>query len=173
MKEGDVLFEIDPEDYETGAGKGEIGALPLWIEQIEVGRSQDEQLKFGVKAAEAGVKRMRSSSIGDTLHRLEPLLPKHFAPRNKSTRRERILSDRDWPRGTKTEHRARASSQLQTLLAQRPGAVAAIKLAELHLSYCKVIAPFPDVSSISTFRPAPMLPPGFPSSRCSTRANGT
>ena len=31
---------------------------------------------------------------------------------------------------------------MQTLLAQRPGAVAAVKQAELDLSYCKVSAPF-------------------------------
>jgi multidrug efflux system membrane fusion protein len=35
-----------------------------------------------------------------------------------------------------------ALSTLQTLLAQRPGAVAAVKFAELELSYCKVKAPF-------------------------------
>jgi multidrug efflux system membrane fusion protein len=40
-------------------------------------------------------------------------------------------------------NQARAQlSQLQTLLAQRPGAVAAVKQAELDLSYCKVTAPF-------------------------------
>src|SRR5262249_27329815 len=33
-------------------------------------------------------------------------------------------------------------STLDTLIAQRPGAVAAVKLAELELSYCKVTAPF-------------------------------
>src|SRR4029453_18874954 len=36
-----------------------------------------------------------------------------------------------------------AVSQLDTLTAQRPGAVAAVNLAELELSYCKVTAPFP------------------------------
>jgi len=61
--------------------------------------------------------------------------------------------------------------KLTTLQAQREGVVATINLEELHLSYCKGHrAFFPDVSSISTFRPAPMLPPGFLSSRCSTRA---
>src|SRR6202012_4906355 len=35
-----------------------------------------------------------------------------------------------------------ALSTLQTLQAQRPGAVAAVKFAELELSYCKVKAPF-------------------------------
>ena len=36
-----------------------------------------------------------------------------------------------------------ALSALETLTAQRPGAVAAVHLAELDLSYCKVRAPFP------------------------------
>ena len=44
---------------------------------------------------------------------------------------------------TKTEPGQTAFSQLQTFTAQSPGAVAAVKLAELELSYCKVIAPFP------------------------------
>ena len=50
-------------------------------EQIEVGRAQDEQLKFGIKAAEAGVQSAAAQlkQSEDTLHRLEPLLPKHFA----------------------------------------------------------------------------------------------
>jgi multidrug efflux system membrane fusion protein len=34
-------------------------------------------------------------------------------------------------------------SALATLTAERPGAVAAVDLAALELSYCKVIAPFP------------------------------
>src|SRR5262249_22204939 len=36
-----------------------------------------------------------------------------------------------------------ALSTLATLTAQRPGAVAAVDLAALELSYCKVTAPFP------------------------------
>src|SRR5262249_32574412 len=36
-----------------------------------------------------------------------------------------------------------AQSALETLIAQREGAVAAVKLAALNLSYCKVVAPFP------------------------------
>jgi len=79
VKKGDVLFEIDPEDYRLvlEKAKAELAALDRQIEQAR-----------------------------STLQRLEPLL-------------------------------------------------------------------FPDLSSISTFRPERMLPPAFPCSRCSTRANGT
>ena len=50
---GDVLFEIDPADYELTLAKAKA-ALATLDQQIEVARSQDTQLKFQVKAAEAG-----------------------------------------------------------------------------------------------------------------------
>src|SRR6266576_3256253 len=94
VKQGDLLFEIDAADYEQALDKAKSSLASL-DEQIDVGRAQDEQLKFGIKAAEAGV---QSASA--------------------------------------------QLKQLQTLVAQRPGAVAAVKQAELDLSYCKVTAPF-------------------------------
>src|SRR2546423_5302203 len=80
VKEGDLLFEIDPDDYELALEKAKA-ALAALDEQIEIGRSQDEELKFGVKAAEAGLARAKAQEkqANDTLHRLEPLLPKAFA----------------------------------------------------------------------------------------------
>src|SRR6266550_6093138 len=80
VKEGDLLFEIDPDDYELALEKAK-SALAALDEQIEIGRSQDEELKFGVKAAEAALARAQAqeTQANDTLHRLEPLLPKHFA----------------------------------------------------------------------------------------------
>src|SRR5262245_22778386 len=56
---GDVLFEIDPEDYELALARAKA-ALATLDQQIEVGRSQDAQLKFQVKAAEAGVERAKA-----------------------------------------------------------------------------------------------------------------
>src|SRR5262245_65593812 len=47
---GDLLFEIDPEDYELALAKAKA-ALATLDQQIEVARSQDAQLKFQVKAA--------------------------------------------------------------------------------------------------------------------------
>src|SRR5215471_11975957 len=94
VKEGDVLFEIDPEDYKLvlEKAKAELTTLDRQLAQAE-----------------------------DTLHRLEPLLPHGF---------------------TTAENVDKARTAVTTLQAQREGAIATINLEELHLSYCKVIAPF-------------------------------
>jgi len=94
VKEGDVLFEIDPEDYRLvlEKAKADLAALDRQIAQAH-----------------------------STLQRLEPLLPKKF---------------------TTAENVDEARTKLTTLQAQREGAIATISLEELHLSYCKVIAPF-------------------------------
>src|SRR5262249_13628691 len=94
VKKGDVLFEIDPEDYRLilEKAKAELATVDHQLAQAE-----------------------------DTLHRLEPLLPNGFTTPD-------------------TVDKARTS--VTTLQAQRQGAIASINLDELHLSYCKVIAPF-------------------------------
>jgi multidrug efflux system membrane fusion protein len=94
VKEGDVLFEIDPEDYKLilEKAKAELATLDRQLAQAE-----------------------------DTLHRLEPLLPHGFAT---------------------AENVDKARTAVTTLQSQREGAIATINLEELHLSYCKVIAPF-------------------------------
>jgi multidrug efflux system membrane fusion protein len=94
VKKGDVLFEIDPEDYRLvlEKAKADLAALDRQIEQAH-----------------------------STLQRLEPLLTKSF---------------------TTAETVDEARTKETTLRAQREGAVAAINLEELHLSYCKVTAPF-------------------------------
>src|SRR5438105_15097056 len=94
VKEGDVLFEIDPEDYRLILEKAKAELATL-----------DRQL----------------AQAHDTLHRLEPLLP------HRSTTADAV---------------DKARTAVTTLQAQREGAIATINLEELHLSYCKVIAPF-------------------------------
>jgi len=146
VKQGDLLFEIDPADYEQALDRAK-SALAALDQQIEIGRAQDEELKFGVKAAEAGVQRATAQlkQSEDTLHRLEPLLPKHFATAEQvdEARTKVAVAAQEVATEEQKLNQARAQlSQLQTLLAQRPGAVAAVKQAELDLSYCKVTAPF-------------------------------
>ena len=94
VKEGAVLFEIDPEDYRLilEKAKAELATLDQQIAQAH-----------------------------DTLHRLEPLLPHGF---------------------TTADTVDKARTAVTTLQAQRKGAIATINLEELHLSYCKVVAPF-------------------------------
>jgi multidrug efflux system membrane fusion protein len=147
VKEGDVLFEIDPEDYELAIEKAK-SALASLDQQIEAARGGDAALKFAVKAAEAGVERAQAQlkQADDTLHRVQPLLPRGFATAEtvdqartaKQTATAAVAAAEQQLNQAKV-----AVSTLDTLIAQRPGAVAALKLAELELSYCKVTAPFP------------------------------
>jgi len=146
IKEGDLLFEIDPDDYKLSLDKAK-SALAALDQQIEIGKSQDEELKFAVKAGEAGVARAQAqvNQANDSLHRLEPLLPKHFATAEQvdQARTAAAVAAQEVAEQEQKLNQARTQlSTLQTLLAQRPGAVAAVKLAELELSYCKVVAPF-------------------------------
>jgi len=94
VKEGEVLFEIDPEDYRLvlEKAKAELATVDRQLAQAQ-----------------------------DTLHRMEPLLPHGFET---------------------AENIDKARTAVTTLEAQREGAIATINLEELHLSYCKVIAPF-------------------------------
>jgi multidrug efflux system membrane fusion protein len=94
VRKGDVLFEIDPEDYRLVLEKAKAELATV-----------DQQL----------------AQAQDTLHRLEPLLPHGFATADAVDK---------------------ARTAVTTLQAQREGAIATINLEELHLSYCKVIAPF-------------------------------
>jgi len=147
VKEGDVLFEIDPEDYELGVEKAKA-ALASLDQQIEAARGGDAALKFGVKAAEASVERAQAQlkQAGDTLNRLQPLQPKGFATADTvdQARTAKQTATAALAGAEQQLNQAKvAVSTLETLVAQRPGAVAALKQAELELSYCKVIAPFP------------------------------
>jgi multidrug efflux system membrane fusion protein len=147
VKEGDVLFEIDPEDYELAIEKAKA-ALAALDQQIEAARGGDAALKFGVKAAEAGVERAQAQlkQADDTLNRLQPLLPKGFATAEMvdQARTAKLTATAAQAAAEQQRNQAKAAiGTLDTLTAQRRGAVAALKLAELDLSYCKVTAPFP------------------------------
>jgi len=147
VNEGDVLFEIDPEDYELDLAKAKA-ALAMLDEEVEVARAHDAELKFAVKGAEAAVERAKAQlkQADDSLHRLEPLLPKGFATAEQVDQAQtaRQVATSGLAAEEQRLNQARtALSTLQTLIAQRPGTIAAIELAKLELSYCKVIAPFP------------------------------
>src|SRR5881398_2500307 len=94
VRKGDVLFEIDPEDYRLTLEKAKAELATV-----------DRQL----------------AQAQDTLHRMEPLLPHGFETADAVDK---------------------ARTAVTTLQAQREGAIATINLEELHLSYCKVVAPF-------------------------------
>ena len=147
VKKGDILFEIDPADYQLALANAEASLATL-DRQIEVGRANDDELKFEVKAAAAGVEQAKAElkQATNTLSRLEPLLPQGFAVANDVDKAQTAVSVATASLAQQEQrlNQAKTSlSNLATLLAQRPGAAAAVDLAKLDLSYCKVIAPFP------------------------------
>lgn len=147
VKAGEVLFEIDPADYQLALSNA-VAALASLDEQIEVAKSQDAELRFQVKAAEAGVEQARAewTQANDTLQRLLPLLPKGFTTADDIDKAQTAVkvAAAALAGADQRSNQAKASlSSLATLTAQRPGAVAAVEQARLDLSYCTVTAPFP------------------------------
>ncbi|HEY3855369.1 MAG TPA: biotin/lipoyl-binding protein [Verrucomicrobiae bacterium] len=147
VKEGDVLFEIDPADYQQQVDKAK-SALASLDQEIEVARSQDENLKYQIKASEAGIDQAKAQEkqAKDTLKRIQPLLPKGFATADDVDRAETAVKVAAASLATEEQRLNQAKttlSTLATLQAERPGAAAALNLAQLNLSYCKITAPFP------------------------------
>jgi len=147
VKEGDVLFEIDPADYQVQLENAQA-ALAALDQQIEVARSQDETLKYQVKAAQAGVEEAQAQQkqAGDTLDRLQPLLAKGFATADdvdKANTAVKVAAAALAGEEQRLNQAKAALSSLATLHAQRGTAVAAVDAAKLDLSYCTVAAPFP------------------------------
>lgn len=147
VKEGDLLFEIDPEDFKLALDKA-TGDLATLDQQIEVARAQDAELKFQVKVAAAAVEAAKAELYhsSNTLQRMLPLLPKGFATADnveKAQTLERVAASNLASEEQRLNQAKTALSALATLLAQRASAEAVLKLARLQLSYCKVVAPFP------------------------------
>jgi len=146
VKSGDLLFEIDPADFQLAVDRAK-SSLDALDQQIETGKSQDAQLKFQVSAAEAAVRQATAErdQAADTLSRLEPLLPKGFTTKEQvdEARTKVATLDAQVAQANEKLNQARvAVSSLATLRAQRPGAVAALGEAQLLLSYTKIYAPF-------------------------------
>jgi multidrug efflux system membrane fusion protein len=147
VKASDVLFEIDPADFQLQVDNAQA-ALTSLDRQIEVAHSQDENLRYQIKAAEAGVAEAQAQEkqAEDTLKRIQPLLANGYATADDVERAETAVKV---ARASLADYEQQLNqakttlSTLATLRAQRPGAVAALDLAKLNLSYCKVVAPFP------------------------------
>ena len=147
VKEGDVLFEIDPEDYRLALERAK-SSLAALDQQIEVARAQDTELKFKIKAAEAGLTSARAQlkQTDDTLGRMLPMLPKGFTTAEDVDKAKTAKAVAESNVAAQEQALSQAQTTLSTLAtlgAQRPGAVAAVDTAALELSYCKVVAPFP------------------------------
>jgi membrane fusion protein, multidrug efflux system len=146
VKGGDLLFQIDPADFQLNVDRAK-SALDALDQQIEIGKSQDVQLKYQVKGAEAAVRQATAErdQAADTLSRLEPLLPKGYATKEQVDQARTKVASLDAQVAQANEKLNQAGvalSSLATLQAQRPGTIAALGTAQLELSYTRVYAPF-------------------------------
>ena len=120
-----MLFEIDPEDYALALQKAKADLATL-DQQIEVARAQDAELKFQVKAAEAGVERAKAElkQADDTLGRMRPLLADGFTQANdvdKAETAKQVAAAALAAEEQKLNQARTALSALATLIAQRRG----------------------------------------------------
>lgn len=146
VQKGDLLFRIDPRPYQAMLedAKSRLAALDAQImltqRTIKAQQYNAQSVSAVVERAKALVKQTTSTRI-----RLEPLVPQGFAAQE----------DLDQARTAEKAARAELEATLlqakqadaavtgvDAMVAQRAGIVAQIALAELHLEFTEVRAPF-------------------------------
>jgi len=146
VREGDLLFVIDPRPYEFAVqrARAELASLDG---EIEVTARKIDGQRFAVAAAKAAVERAEAQvkNTSDSLNRLEPLLPKEFVTAEKvdqaRTAKRTAEAGLDEAR-RKMDQAEKDVGDLTALLGKRDAAQAALGKAELDLNFCFVRAEF-------------------------------
>jgi multidrug efflux system membrane fusion protein len=146
VKQGDLLFRIDPRPYQDALTRGKASLVAL-DRQIELTQRTVNAQQYNAQSVRAAVERARAaaSQASDTLHRMEPLLSHGYVSA------EDVDRARTAQRSTQAElsaaqlqaqQAAAAVSGVDALVAQRAVVMAEIATAELNLEYATVRAPF-------------------------------
>jgi multidrug efflux system membrane fusion protein len=146
VHQGDVLFEIEPLQYELNLAqaRAQVRSLEAQID-LTNRRNSSERSGVGVARAQADAARARLTEATQTLQRLEPLLPDRYvtpqqidlARTSKATAQSQLvgaLSD--------VQQRRQFVGDTNALLAQLQGARALVGQAERDLRNTVVRAPF-------------------------------
>ena len=155
VKQGDLLFRIDPRPYQDALARGKASLVAL-DRQIELTQRTVNAQQYNAESVRAAVERARAAAgqASDTLHRMEPLLSHGYVSA------EDVDRARTAQRSTQAElsaaqlqaqQAAAAVSGVDALVAQRAVVTAEIATAELNLEYATVRAPFDGrVASLKT-----------------------
>jgi multidrug efflux system membrane fusion protein len=146
VKQGDLLFRIDPRPYQDALARGRASLAAL-DRQIELTQRSVNAQQYNAQSVRAAVERARAAAgqASDTLHRMEPLLSHGYVSA------EDVDRARTAQRSTQAElsaaqlqaqQAAAAVSGVDALVAQRAVVMAEIATAELNLEYATVRAPF-------------------------------
>ncbi len=146
VKQGDLLFRIDPRPYEASLAKAEASLAALDKQIMLTQRSVDAQ-KFAAGSVEATVAKARAAAkqASDTLKRTEPLLAQGFVSAEDvdRARTAKRASEADLNAVLlQAQQAASAVSGVDALVAQRVAVEADIALTKLHLEMATVRAPF-------------------------------
>jgi multidrug efflux system membrane fusion protein len=139
VREGDLLFEVDPRPYQHTLEKAET---QLKLTQLEV-QAYDEAIHAA--RAEQNRRAADAAYTRQYLERIEPLLDKHYVTANDVfNARSRVTAAEAGVRNAEAEAK-RAENQLGKLgpiNARLKAAEVAVAEAQLNVDYCVVRAPF-------------------------------
>jgi multidrug efflux system membrane fusion protein len=146
VRQGELLFRIDPRPYEDALAEARAQLVALDNQIMLTQRSVNAQ-KFQASAAKAAVERARAAAkqAQDTLNRLAPLEASGYAASEDvdRARTARRSSEAELNAALlQAEQAAAAVSGVDALVAQRAVVAAQIAIAELHLEWTVVRAPF-------------------------------
>lgn len=146
VKQGDLLFRIDPRPYEANLAKAEASLAALDKQIMLTQRSVDAQ-QFGADSINATVEKARAAAkqATDTLRRTEPLLKEGFVSAEDVDRARTAQRAAEADLNAvllQAQSAASAVSGVDALVAQRAAVEADIALTKLHLEMATVRAPF-------------------------------
>ncbi|OUL96132.1 multidrug transporter subunit MdtN [Paraburkholderia hospita] len=146
VKQGDLLFRIDPRPYQDALTRGKASLVAL-DRQIELTQRTVNAQQYNAESVRAAVERARAaaSQASDTLHRMEPLLSHGYVSAedvDRARTAQRATQAELSAAQLQAQQAAAAVSGVDALVAQRAVVTAEISLAELNLEYATVRAPF-------------------------------
>jgi membrane fusion protein, multidrug efflux system len=146
VKQGDLLFVIDPRAYEfaVALGRADVRALDG---EIELTQRRIEGEQYATAAARAVVQgaEAQARNAADTYNRLVPLAQQEFvtADRLDQARAAKRSMEASLEEARRKMMQAEKDvGDLNALRAKRDAAAAALGKAELDLSHTRVVAPF-------------------------------
>ena len=155
VKQGDLLFKIDPRPFQQALVRARASLAAL-DQQIMLTQRTVNAQQYNAKSVQAAVARAQAaaSQASDTLRRTEPLLPQGYVSAedvDRARTAQRIAQADLSATQLQAQQAAAAVSGVEALVAQRAVVLAEISLAELHVEFATVRAPFDGrVASLKT-----------------------
>ncbi len=139
VRQGDLLFVVDPRPYEARLAQAEA-ELRLVDREVDAQRND-----IAAARSTLGERQAEYDYAEDYLQRVEPLLTRHFVTADKveEARTRRRTASAALSRSREEVDRAtNLLAEYGTVNARRQAAEARVRAARLDVEYCRVTAPF-------------------------------